>query len=164
MHCQSDEVCIARLPRDTLSDHIYLHAGIQKIGLLNCSDGVKAYQRGPTSLTLSEFSILSLAPDQRYRPENMIIHMMHPSELKSSRLNKYYDFAVQDELHELYYNGLQGTRIKSVFVFGITLDLEGRYKFFRMQNYNAFYACTICKHRFAKGLGRRVVFTGTVYV
>ena len=86
--------------------------------------------------------------------------MMHPSELKSSRLNKYYDFAVQDELRELYYNGLQGTRIRSVFVFGITLDLEGRYKFFRMQNYNAFYACTICNHRFAKGLGCRVVFTG----
>lgn len=133
--------------------------GINKIGLVYCSDGVKAFQRGDTSLVLDEFLVGSLPPEERYDPENMLISMMYESGLPQNNRSKYYDFSVR-ELNNVYNFGVPGTRIKSVFVFGATLDLEGRYKFMGTQKFNAYHGCSVCYHRYAEGLNKKVTFTG----
>ena len=120
---------------------------------------MKAFLRGDTSLVIDEFAIGSLAPEDRYKPENMLIHMMFESRLPNTKRSKYYDFACR-ELNSLYNLGVPGTRIQSVFVFGATLDLEGRYKFMGTQKFNSYYGCTVCYHRYEQGINKKVTFTG----
>ena len=90
---------------------------VHRIGLLYSSDGVKAFTHRAKSYTPSEFIVLSLPPRERYKPQNMIIHMMYETGLKASHLAKYYDFAVQHELSTLYTKGLRDTQIKWVVCF-----------------------------------------------
>ena len=133
--------------------------GIRKLGLVYCSDGVKAFQRGDTSLVIDEFFIGSLPPQERYSPENMLVFMMYESCMPQQKRSKYYDYAMRD-LNLLYNRGVPDTRIESVFVLGATLDLEGRYKCMGCQKFNAYYGCTVCYHRYVRGLHKKVIFTG----
>ena len=84
---------------------------MHKIGLHYSTDGVKAFANRAKSFTPTEFRILSLPPTERRDPSNMLIHMIHETKLKPPQLAKYYDFAVQHELRDLYERGLDGTRI-----------------------------------------------------
>lgn len=92
--------------------HNFCTDHVDKMGLQYSSDGVKAFTNRSKSFTPTEFRILSLPPAERFNPNNMIIHMIHESGLKQLQLAKYYDFAVQHELSDLYKRGLPGTPIK----------------------------------------------------
>ena len=138
---------------------LFVAGGIRKLGLVYCSDGVKAFQRGDTSLVIDEFLIGSLPPRERYSPENMMVFLMYESGMPQKRRIKYYDYSIK-ELNLLHQRGVPDTCIESVFVLGATLDLEGRYKFMGCQKFNAYYGCTVCYHRYARGLSNKVVFTG----
>ena len=91
---------------------VYFAGIVHHMGLLYSSDGVKAFSNRAKSYTPSEYTVLSLPPSERYKPQNMIIHMIYETGLKASHLGKYYDFAVQHELSTLYTEGLRDTPIK----------------------------------------------------
>ena len=129
--------------------------------------------------------MLSLSPKERFKPSNMILHMIYETGLKPRQLAKYYDFAVQHELRDLYNRGLPGTQIKyvtchththamlflhthpdylqcdrSVFVFGSTMDLKGRMSFMNLKSETSYYGCCVCTHQFQTGLRTKCHFTG----
>ena len=99
-----------------------------------CIDAIPAFKNMGMSLMPGEFLNLSLPPQVRTRPEFMLLSMLMPSSLKAAAQKKYLDFLCI-ELNMLSTIGLRipgGEQIK-VKVFGSSLDLPGRDKFFQLR-------------------------------
>ena len=82
------------------SDTIILCTGLQL-----CVDGIPAFSANTKSLKPLDFVNLSLPPTQRTRVENMLLMMLLPTDIKGVQQKKYFDFAANHELNDLFYNG-----------------------------------------------------------
>ncbi len=95
---------------------------IDRIGLLACGDGIPPFRNGQISLTLYEFVIVSLPPEERYKMKNLLIHMLTKTNLSARQSKKYFDFAANYEINELQSAGVDGVRL---ILFANTMDTKG---------------------------------------
>lgn len=97
----------------------------RRIGLLFCVDGIPAFSANTLSLKPAEFVNLSLPPAVRGRVENILLLMLLPATMKNDQSKKYYDFAAEYELKDLFSRGksLQNTLLTDVTTLLITRTL-----------------------------------------
>ena len=79
---------------------------IVRIGLQCCVDAIPAFAIGTLSLKPVCFINLSLPPALRGAVKNALLLMLQPASLKGGQSKKYYDFASEYELNDLYHKGL----------------------------------------------------------
>lgn len=77
----------------------------ERIGMQYCTDGFPLFNCGSLSLKPAVFMILSLPPALRTKPEFMSLFMLLPSNVKCFSQKKYYDFAAEYELNDLFHTG-----------------------------------------------------------
>ena len=65
----------------------------------------------------------NLAPWLRYKAKYMFCFAVIPNSLKGQAAKKYYDFAADYQINELYHTGIYGVK---VLLFGTSLDCPGR--------------------------------------
>ena len=94
-----------------------------RLGFVMCIDGIPAFAAGTKSLIPWVWRNDSLPPTQRVQLKNIILYMLLDDSIKYEKQRKYFDFAVDYELHELYQDGLDGVRVK---VFCSSLDIKGK--------------------------------------
>ena len=94
----------------------------KRLGLLFCCDGIPAFAAGTLSLKPAMFMNLSLPPGARSKAKYMILFMLMQQSIKEGQ-KKYYDFAADFELNDLYHHGTAGVKVK---VFSSTMDTKGR--------------------------------------
>ena len=125
-----------------------------RCGLLFCMDGYDGL--GDTHVPC-EFCNMSLPPWERYKSENMLLYMLMPKKFSPDLQSKFFDYVVAEELRFIHSSGI---RDKVVRVIGISMDLRGREKFLQQQSCNSYYGCSVCHHRFERGLHKKCAFTG----
>ena len=126
------------------------------IGLLLSEDSFNPFNN-PDQLTPCEVCVLSLPPGERYKPENILLYMLIPPHYNAKLQSKLFAYAVQRELRVLHITGINNVPVRVV---GISLDLRGREKFLAQRACNSYYGCSVCCHRYLRGLGTKLVFTG----
>ena len=94
-----------------------------RLGLQICVDGTAAFDVGTRSLIPWVWANMSLPPTHRVQAKYMILYMLLYQCIKYESARKYYDFAVEYELNDLFYNGINGVRVK---VFTASLDTKGK--------------------------------------
>ena len=102
--------------------------------ILFCIDAIPAFKNITISLMPGEFIILNLPPGFRTKPEWIMMSLLIPSKLTATSQKKYFDYVVENELNPLVTTGIRhpgGTA--RVLVFGSSLDLPGRDKFFQLR-------------------------------
>ena len=113
-----------------------------RIGLLFCADGVPIYPG--CSVMPAEYSVLSLPPQLRHRPEFMLLSMLFPDHLKPAAQKKYFDFVVGIEINPLATVGVRHeTGFTKVVIFTTTFDLPARDKFFQLRGKHYIPSCTL---------------------
>ena len=123
---------------------------VERIAIQGCVDGVPAHNRkNAGSVKPWQYTILSLAPWQRYKAINMLNMMLILANLKGDAAKKYYDWAAAYEINDLHLNGVNGVR---VILYGMTLDTPGRRELLAMQKETSFYPCPHCLHTWQPGL------------
>ena len=102
-------------------------------GLLLCMDGIPAFSFAKEfSLKPLDFKVLSVPPAQREKIDYILLLMLVPDDgLKGRGLKKYFDFAAKYELNDLFYNGVDGIKVK---VFSTSMDTPGRAELLGKQN------------------------------
>ena len=105
--------------REFMGDATYPN---KRLGLLFCCDGIPAFAAGTLSLKPCMFMNLSLPPGARSKAKYMLLFMLMQQSIKEGQ-KKYYDFAANFELNELYDVGIDGVKVK---VFSSTMDTKGR--------------------------------------
>ena len=93
-----------------------------RLGFLYCQDGIPAFAAGTLSLKPAMFMNLSLPPSARSKAKNMILFMLMQQSIKEGQ-KKYYDFAAEFELQDLYRVGVAGVKVK---IFSSTMDTKAR--------------------------------------
>ena len=76
-----------------------------RIGLHGCMDGIPCFTSKTKSVKPFDFTNLSLSPAVRTKMENMLLLMLMPDELHHAEQKKYFDFAVDYELGDLFTTG-----------------------------------------------------------
>ena len=99
------------------------HYPNDRLGFVMCIDGIPAFAAGTKSLVPWVWRNDSLPPTQRVLLKNMILYMLLDDSIKHEKQRKYFDFAVDYELNELYNDGVDGVRVK---VFCSSLDIKGK--------------------------------------
>ena len=121
---------------------------ITRLGLLLCLDGFPAFNaqhKGSPSLMPAEFVILSLPPDLRYDPDNILMWMLIPSSMSASKQLKYFNYICVAELNPLQVHGVPGPDGPVlVKLFGASLDLKGKEKFYDQVAVQGYCGCTTC--------------------
>ena len=76
---------------------------VNRIAVQLCVDGVEPFNYGNVNESVKplQYSILSLSPHLRYKPEYMLLQMLIPSTLKGKAAKKYYDW-VANEMNDLH--------------------------------------------------------------
>lgn len=77
------------------------------LGFQFCMDGIPAFSARTLSLKPIELFNFSLPPSLRGRPQYMLLMMLMPSTIKTG-MKKYFDFAAQYELNDLFERGEEG--------------------------------------------------------
>jgi len=100
----------------------YLHfvSGIQF-----CIDGIPAFANNcnQKSLKVAQIQWLSLPPGVRCKAEQHVLYFLMPDDIHGMQQKKYYDFAADFELNELFHVGVEGIKVK---VFSTSMDTKGR--------------------------------------
>ena len=136
---------------------------IKRIGLQFCVDGVPAFAAGTLSLKPAVFMNLSLPPAVRSKAKYMILFMLLPDSLKGESQKKYYDFAAEFELNQLFHTGIDVglPPLIKVKVFSTSLDTRGKEEINAMQSCMGYQTCPLCTHCWSKPIGRnRLVYDG----
>ena len=130
---------------------------ITRMGFLLCIDGFPAFnqkRKGAISLCPGELINLSLPPHMRYDPDNIMIWLLVPNEMSAAAQLKYFQYVTRTELNPLQSNGLRGpdgpVQIK---LFGATLDLKGKEKFYNTKTVQSYCGCSHCQVHFDRGPG-----------
>ena len=128
-------------------------------GLQGCIDGIPAFSCKTKSLKPFDFSNLSLSPVLRSLSQNMLLMMLMPDELDHNAQKKYFDFAADFELNELFEQGVEGVKVK---IFATSLDTPGRADLLGMESCSSYTGCCVCKHCFSPGVGSatKLIFDG----
>ena len=95
-----------------------------RIGLLFCTDAIPAFAQKGTSLKPGILLILSLAPTERGKSENMHMWYIMPTSIKGVSQKKYFDFFAKWDLNDLHFNGTISYSKQSLSCF-IFLFLDG---------------------------------------
>ena len=128
------------------------------IELLFCMDSIEPFtKKGSESVTPAEYCVLSLPPSVRYQSKNMLCWLLMPPSLKASQQAKFFSFFVDHELRSLHTDGILGVPVR---VFGVSLDLVGRDKFFWKKSCTSYNGCSVCDIHFRPGLHRKPVYIG----
>ena len=134
---------------------------ITRLGLLLCLDGFPAFHqkhKGAPSLMPAEFILLSLPPHLRYDPDNMLMWMLIPHNMSARNQLKYFRYICLTELNPLQNHGVPGpdgpVRVK---LFGASLDLKGKEKFYDQIQVIGYCGCSTCCVHFDQGP------TGAIY-
>ena len=137
---------------------------IKRIGLQFCVDGVPAFAVGTLSLKPAVFMNLSLPPAVRSKAKYMILFMLLPDSLKGEAQKKYYDFAAEFELNQLFRTGIDVglPPLIKVKVFSTSLDTRGKEEINAMQSCMGYQTCPLCTHSWSKPIGRnnKLVYDG----
>ena len=142
-------------------------------------DGIPAFSCKTKSLKPFDFTNLSLSPVARVRVENMLLLMLVPEQFHHKEQKKYFDFAIDYELANLYTDGtlllffvplltlatthlttgVSGVKVK---VFATSMDTPGRAELLGMEACNSYTPCCVCKHCFRPGIGsaKKLIFDG----
>ena len=130
-------------------------ACITRIGMLLCMDGFPAFNekhKGSPSLMPAEFMILSLPPHMRYNPDNMLVWLLVPHNMSAEQQQKYFKYCCDVELNPLQSTGIPGpdgpVKVK---LFGASLDLKGKEKFYNMESVIGYCSCSTCHVHFDQG-------------
>ena len=104
----------------------------RRIALLYCSDGIPAFNKHRESISLipCEWCNLSLPPTIRVQSRYMLLQMIIPDTVKNEAQRKYYNFAANFELNEIFENGIDGVK---VYFFGMSMDTKGKEQILGMQ-------------------------------
>ncbi len=94
-----------------------------RIGLVSCGDGIPAFAAGTHSLKPWMHKNMSLPPGVRNKIKYMLLWMLMQEAIKAKGQRKYFDFAVEYELNELHFKGIDGIKVK---IFTISMDTKGR--------------------------------------
>ena len=128
-----------------------------RMGFLFCIDAFPAFhqkRKGAISLCPAEFINLSLPPNLRYDPDNILIWLIVPNELSARSQLKYFKYLTTHELNPLQTVGLQGpdgpVQIK---IFAASLDLKGKEKFYNQNTVGSYCGCSTCTIHFDEGPG-----------
>ena len=128
---------------------------VTRIGLLGSIDGVPAFHqkhKGAPTLNIAELINLSLPPHVRYDPDNMLPWAIIPNEMSGSQQVKYFDWICHTDLNGLADVGVPGpSGPVKVKLFGGSLDLKGKEKFFNQIVVGGYCGCSTCKIHFDQG-------------
>jgi len=94
-----------------------------RIGLVSCGDGIPAFAAGTHSLKPWMHKNMSLPPAIRSKLKYMLLWMLFQEQIKPLGQKKYFDFAVDYELNELYHKGIDGVKVK---IFTTSMDTKDR--------------------------------------
>lgn len=121
---------------------------ITRMGLLLCMDGFPAFHgkhKGAPSLMPVEWINLSLGPHLRYDSDNIMMWMLIPHDMPASKQLKFFKYVCLQELNPLQSRGVPGpdgpVHIK---VFGGSLDLKGKEKFYNQIAVTGYCGCSTC--------------------
>ena len=103
-------------------------------------DGIPAFSSKTKSLKPLEYHNLCLSPVVRVRTENILLHMLMPDDLGHEAQKKYFDFAVEYELKDMFENGVDGVKVK---IFSTSMDTPGRADLLGMEACNSYTPCCV---------------------
>ena len=96
----------------------------KRLGFQFCADAVPAFAKeGGVSLKPISLMNLSLSPTERGKAENMLLWMVISTAIKNPGVQKYFNFASNYELKDLWTTGVDGVKAK---IFGTSMDTPGR--------------------------------------
>ena len=128
---------------------------ITRMALLLCLDGFPAFHakhKGAPSLMPAEFVLLSLPPHLRYDPDNILMWMLIPQEMSASSQLKYFRYICRTELNPLQTEGVPGPDGPvHVKLFGASLDLKGKEKFYNQIQVVGYCGCSTCCIHYDQG-------------
>lgn len=144
---------------------------LTRMGFLVCFDGFPAFntnRKGAISLCPGELINLSLPPHSRYDPDNIIKWMLIPNDMSPSSQLKYFRYLTRTELNPLFTHGVRGPDGPVLIkLFGATLDLKGKEKFYNQMSVQSYCGCSTCTVHYDQGpdgpihaLARRYLRTG----
>lgn len=139
------------------------HATLSRMGFLLSIDGVPAFHqkhKGSPTLQIAELINLSLPPHMRYDPDNMLAWAIIPNEMSGSKQLKYFDYICRTELNPLSQVGVAGPNgpVKAK-LFGGTLDLKGKEKFYNQIVVGGYCGCSTCTVHYDQGPGGPIFST-----
>ena len=121
---------------------------ITRMALLLCLDGFPAFHnqhKGAPSLLPASIVLLSHPPHLRYDPDNMLMWMLIPHSMSTSCQLKYFKYICKTELNPLQTDGVPGPDGPvSVKLFGASLDLKGKEKFYDQIQVIGYCGCSTC--------------------
>ena len=130
---------------------------ISRLGFLLCIDGIPAFHgkhKGAPTLEIAELIPLFLPPEMRYDPDNMFCWALIPEKMKASEQLKYFDYIVNTELNPLQEHGFLGPDgLVKVKLFGASLDLKAKEKFYNQISVQAYCGCSTCGIKYDAGPG-----------
>ena len=130
---------------------------ITRMALLLCMDGFPAFHgkhKGAPSLMPAEFVLLSFPPHIRYDPDNILMWMLIPHSMSAHRQLIYFKYIIKTELNPLQTDGVPGPDGPvNVKLFGASLDLKGKEKFYNQIQVIAYCGCSTCCVHFDQGPG-----------
>ena len=84
---------------------------LERMGFLLCLDAVPAFHgkhKGAKSLLLAELINMSLRPDLRYDPDNMMCWLIIPEDMSTTAQLKFFKYLCKTELNPLQDMGVPG--------------------------------------------------------
>ena len=128
---------------------------VTRMGFLVCMDGFPAFhvkRRGAISLMPAELINLSLPAHMRYDPDNMLVWMLIPHDMSATSQLKYFDYVVAKELNPIAKDGVTGPDGPvSIKLFGASLDLKGKEKFYNQMAVGSYCGCSTCAVHYDQG-------------
>ena len=109
----------------------------RRIAFQICGDSIPAFSANTLSIKPIEWFCWSLPPTLRYLVDYMQLLMLIPAKFKGPQQRKYWDFAADFEITDLFHNGVDEVKIR---IFGTSLDTPGRAE---MLGVCVFFACFI---------------------
>ena len=89
----------------------------KRVGVVLGVDAIPAFSSTPDSTSLKPWLAMmaNLPPSIRTKEENMIVLALLPNGLKEGKQKKYYDWAAEYELNDVFINGIDGIKVNNKY-------------------------------------------------
>lgn len=128
---------------------------ITRMGFLLCIDGFPAFHakhKGAPSMMPAELCNLQFDRHLRYDPDNMLCWMLIHHSMSASTQLKYFKYVCAAELNPLQVDGVSGPDGQVlVKLFGASLDLKGKEKFYDQITVQGYCGCCNCTVHYDQG-------------
>ena len=123
------------------------------IALGYCADAIQVDKRMTRNILPAILSIFNYDPRIRYHAaDNLLLTFLLPPKLKTKSAQKFYEL-LEDELHELYYDGIDGGKLKGALVMA-RADQKGKEFDLGLRSCNSYDApCNFCEVLAEPGYG-----------